>query len=122
MIFHPLCKCDRRTIIWKIGSAELHVVFNDGIKTFAGRLSFDRKDETGTKQTAPEEHFYCLHLPTEYRTKMQSRCKNLCRCGAEKIEIMLVRRKNGFCKEYCFGQDKFPWDTSLDQKNHAAKF
>ena len=41
-------------MILKIGTAELHVVFNDGIKTFAGRLSFDRKDETGTKQTAPK--------------------------------------------------------------------
>ena len=54
--------------------------------------------------------------------KMQSRCKNFCRGGAEKIEIMPVRRKNGFCKDYRFGQDKSPRDTGLDEKNRAAKF
>ena len=74
MIFHPFCKCDWRTMILKIGSAELHAVFNDGIKTFAGRLSFDRKDEIGTKQTAPKSNSNanfegCLHAPTKYRTK-----------------------------------------------------
>ena len=47
MIFHPFLKCDRRTIILKNGSVDLHVVSYDGIKTFAGSLWFDKKNEIG---------------------------------------------------------------------------
>ena len=44
-VFPSVFKCDRRTIISKTESAELNVVCNDGIKTFAGKLWFGAEDE-----------------------------------------------------------------------------
>ena len=63
---------------------------------------------------------YTRRLITEQ--KMQSRCKSFCRGGAEKKEIMPVRRKGGFNKETRFGNEKPRRDTGLDEKNLAATF
>ena len=82
MIFHPICKCDRRTIISKIGSAELQVVSNDGIKSpLKGFLKpllafFDLtermkpvKTNGSKKNNSNGNRAACLHAPTNYRTK-----------------------------------------------------
>ena len=129
MIFHPICKCDRRTIISKIGSAELQVVSNDGIKSpFKGFLKpllafFDLTERmkpvktNGSKKTILTvivRLAYTRRLITEQ--KMQSRCKFFRRGGAEKKEIMPVRRKNGFYKGTRFGHENSQWDTGLDEK------
>ena len=75
--FPSVFKCDRRTIILKIASAELHVVFNDGIKTFAGSHWLDKKDEIGEDKLLQRKSnancAACSHAPTKYRTKKCSR-------------------------------------------------
>ena len=87
----------------KVGSAEVHVVFDDEIKTFAGSLWIDQKDEIGedkrlhkTILTLIVQLAYTRRLNTEQ--KMESRCKNFCRGGAENKEIMPVRTKKDFNK------------------------
>ena len=55
--------------ILKIASAELTVVFNDGIKTFAGSLWLDKKDEIGEDKRLPKNSnancAACSHAPTK---------------------------------------------------------
>ena len=63
---------------------------------------------------------YTRRLITEQ--KMQSRCKSFCRGGAEKKEIMPVRRKKWFQQRNLFGHEKPRRDTGLDEKNLAANF
>ena len=57
---------------------------------------------------------YTRRLITEQ--KMQSRCKSFCRGGAEKKDIMPVRRKSGFNEETRFGHEKPRRDAGLDEK------
>ena len=73
-VFPSVFKCDRRTIILKIESAELNVVYNDGIKTVAGNLWFGEKNEIRKVKRFQKNNSNaicaaCLHAPTNNRAK-----------------------------------------------------
>ena len=130
--FPSVFKCDRRTIISKNGSAELHVVFNDGIETFAGSRWLDEKNEVGRNKRLQKTILKLLvRLAYTHRLnmeqKMHSRCKSFCRGGAEKKEIMRVRKKKGVLQRNPLSTRKistgyWPWGKNLAAKNWEFRY
>ena len=107
-------KCDRKTIILKTASAELDVVFNDGIKTFAGSLWLDKKDEIGEENGSKK--ILTLIVQLAHTQRLNTEQKN-----AVALQKFLSRRRRKERDYACTQKKRFqqrnpPWTRKISKE------